>query len=88
MPKNVQSSLSKMRAQVARYPAEFMATARGELLRTLCSTIVSYDREFSIHKHRQSPVVNIAARTAAAKHTNNIISTGMNMFPKGQLLNF
>ncbi|CAK8671369.1 unnamed protein product [Clavelina lepadiformis] len=54
MPKEAESSLSKVRAYVARYHAEFMATARGELFCTLCSTIVSHDRKFSVDKHRQS----------------------------------
>ena len=44
MPNKAQSSLSKVRAYEVRYPMEFMATARGELFCTLCSTIVSHDR--------------------------------------------
>ena len=54
MPKGAQSSLSKVQAYVARYPTEFMATTRGELFCTLCSTIVSHCKKFSIDKHRQS----------------------------------
>ena len=54
MPKKAQSSLSKVRAYEVRYPMKFMATARGELFCTLCSTIVSHDRKFSVDKHRQS----------------------------------
>ena len=54
MPKNVRSSLSKVRAYEVRYPTEFMATVRGELLCTLCSTIVSHDRKFSVDKYCQS----------------------------------
>ena len=54
MPKEAQSSLSRVRAHVARYPTEFMANARGEIFCTLCSTFVSHDRKFSIDKHRQS----------------------------------
>ena len=33
---------------------EFMATVRGELFCTVCSTIVSHDRKFSVDKHCQS----------------------------------
>ena len=54
MPKKAQSSLSKVRAYEVRYPTEFMATARGKLFCTLCSTIVSHDRKFSVDKNRQS----------------------------------
>ena len=54
MSKKAQSSLSKVQAHVARYPMEFMATACGELFCSLCSTVVSHDRKFSIDKHRQS----------------------------------
>ena len=35
-------------------PMEFMATVRGELFSTLCFTIVSHDRKFSVDKHCQS----------------------------------
>ena len=53
MPKEAQSSLSKVRVYVARYSTESMATTRGELY-TLCSTIVSHDKKFSVDKHPQS----------------------------------
>ena len=52
--KKTQSLLSKVRAYKVRCPTEFMATARGELFCTLCSTIVSHDRKFSVDKHSQS----------------------------------
>ena len=52
--KKAQSSFSKVRAYKVHYPTEFMATARGELFCALCSTIVSPERKFSVHKHRQS----------------------------------
>ena len=52
--KEGQSSLSKVRVYVARYPTEFMATTCGELFCTLCSTIVSHDKKFSADKYRQS----------------------------------
>ena len=54
MPKAAESSLSKVRAHAVRYPKEFMTTSRGELFGTLCSTIVSHDRKFSVDKHRKS----------------------------------
>jgi len=77
MPKEAQSPLSKVRAHAARYPAEFMVTTCAELFCTLCSTTVSNDRKSSVDKHRQSTkhqkkiVINIAATTAATKHTHN-----------------
>ena len=54
MPREAQSSLSKARVYVARYPAEFMATNRVEYFCTLCSTIVSHDKKFWVDQHRQS----------------------------------
>ena len=54
MPKAAELSFSKVRAHAVRYPKEFMTTSRGELFCTLCSTIVSHDRKFSVDKHRKS----------------------------------
>ena len=54
MPKKAESSLSKVRAYEVRYPTKFMAAACVELFCTLCSTIVSHDRKFSVDKHCQS----------------------------------
>ena len=54
MPKKAQSWLSEVRVYVALCPTEFMATTCRELFCTLCSTIVSHDKKFSVDKHRQT----------------------------------
>ena len=64
MPKEAQSSLSKVRVYVARYPTEFMAITSGEPFCTLCSSILSHDKKFSVDKHRQSK-----------KHHKSLMST-------------
>ena len=64
MPKEVKSSLSKVRDFVSRHPKEFMTSARGELYCTLCATIVTHDRKSTVDKHRPS-----------AKHQKALSST-------------
>ena len=79
MPKEAQSSLSKVRGHVARYPKEFSASTREELFCTLCSTVVSHGRKFSVDKHRQS-AKHRKALGSTSQQLQQVFTTPRNTF--------
>ena len=79
MPKEAQSSLSQVRGHVARHPKEFTASTRGELFCTLCSTVVSHDRKFSVDKHRQS-AKHRKALGSTSQQLQQVFTTPRNTF--------
>ena len=54
MPKQVKSSVAKVRQTCQEYPDEFSATPAGDLRCNLCDVSVKCDKKFFVESHRKS----------------------------------